>query len=102
LQGLYQQWQAAYRNLGHTNRIEASQSGYVTNVSLIGDCDSLSALLTQSFNQWLQSAEFRIVQNKLLERLDPADNIRFILQTDQESVQRLLYFFGKCAIAIPT
>ncbi|MEL6263479.1 MAG: CHASE2 domain-containing protein [Cyanobacteria bacterium J06626_6] len=89
LQGLYQQWQAAYRNLGHTNRIEASQSGYVTNVSLIGDCDSLSALLTQSFNQWLQSAEFRIVQNKLLERLDPADNIRFILQTDQESVQRL-------------
>ncbi|MEL6604938.1 MAG: CHASE2 domain-containing protein [Cyanobacteria bacterium J06614_10] len=89
LHSLYQQWQAAYRSLGQTNRIEANPSGYVTNVSLIGDCDSLSTQLTHRFNQWLQATDFRAVQNKLLERLNPADRIRFILQTDQESVQRL-------------
>lgn len=89
LQALYHQWQAAYRNLGLPSRIEMSRAGFATNVSLVGDCDQLAQQLRQAFNQWLQADDFRPVQDKLLERLQPADIVRFMLQTSEESVQRL-------------
>ncbi len=88
LKFLYQRWQAAYRRLGSPTRLEAD-TGFVTNVSIIGDCLSLAEELKQTLNQWLRSETFRPIQEKLLERLAPADTVRLILQTPTGLVQRL-------------
>ena len=70
LHSLYPRWQAAYRQLGIASiRLEVSRVGFASNVSQIEDCYNLAEQLQQMFNQWLRSASFRPVQDKLLERL---------------------------------
>lgn len=108
LKSLYQRWQAAYRRLGSLTRLEAD-TGFVTNVSIIGDCLGLAEELKRSLNQWLHSDSFRPIQEKLLERLTPDDTIRLILQTPTGLVQRLpwhlwniLNRYAKLEIALST
>lgn len=88
LQSVYKLWQANYWQLGTPNRIQVSEA-FATNVSLVGDCANLADDLKRTFNQWLHSAAFRPLQDKLLERLSPNDTIQFILQTGNVNVQRL-------------
>jgi CHASE2 domain-containing sensor protein len=85
----YQRWQMAYRRLGMPFRLEASPQGFATNVSRLDDCRDLSATLSHQFNQWLEAESFRPLQDKLLERLDPKDTIRLIVQTQDPALQRL-------------
>ncbi|MEL6938946.1 MAG: CHASE2 domain-containing protein [Cyanobacteria bacterium J06598_1] len=89
LNSLYQQWQVAYRHLDMPSRIKANMDGFATNVSIVGDCYELAARLADTFNQWLRSASFRPIQEKLLEQLTPESTIRLILQTPHGIVQRL-------------
>lgn len=89
LQHTFARWQVAYRSLGLPYRLEAQPEGFATNVSIIDDCREMAQRLNQLFNQWLRSEPFRPLQDKLLERLDPKDQVRLIVQTSQMAVQRL-------------
>ncbi|PSN16373.1 sensor protein Chase2 [filamentous cyanobacterium CCT1] len=84
----YQRWQTAYRRLGLPFRLEARPS-FATNVSLVGDCREVSQQLSRQLNQWLEAESFRPLQDKLLERLDPRDTVRLIVQTQDPALQRL-------------
>lgn len=88
LPGLYQQWQAAYRQMRMTSRLEP-QANMVTNVSWIGDCRSSAEVLCDRINYWLTQPTFQPIYNKLLEQLTPTDIIRVVLQTEDPILQRL-------------
>lgn len=88
LPGLYQQWQAAYRQMPTPNRLEA-QTNMVTNVSWVSDCQDSAGMLCDRINHWLSHPTFQPVYSKLLEQLSPTDTIRMVLQTEDALLQRL-------------
>ncbi len=85
----YERWRAAYRRLGMPFRLEARTTGFATNVSRLDDCREVSQSYSQAFNQWLKADAFRPLQDKLLERLDPRDTIRLIVQTQDLALQQM-------------
>jgi hypothetical protein len=84
----YQQWQLAYRQLGMRSRLSAL-SGQVTNVSTREDCNRAAQILRDSLNRWLTTEPFRVIREKLLEKLSPSNEIRMVLQTKDLQLQRL-------------
>ncbi|MFG6100345.1 CHASE2 domain-containing protein [Leptothoe sp. ISB3NOV94-8A] len=88
LQHTLQRWQRAYRRMGTPYRLEA-KTGFAKNVSRIDDCDTVARQLNEDFNRWLSSDSFRPLYDKLLERLNPSDYIRVVLQTELHTLQRL-------------
>ncbi|EKU96776.1 putative transmembrane sensor domain protein [Leptolyngbya sp. PCC 7375] len=88
LQHTLQRWQRAYRRMGTPYRLEA-KTGFAKNVSRIDDCDTVARQLNAEFNRWLSSDSFRPLYDKLLERLNPSDYIRVVLQTELHTLQRL-------------
>jgi CHASE2 domain-containing sensor protein len=84
----YQRWQANYRSLGLRARLSALEV-QVTNVSRSEDCQAAAQMLKARFNTWLRSEAFRSVREKWLERLQPLDSVRVLLQTDHPELQRL-------------
>ncbi|MFG6107616.1 CHASE2 domain-containing protein [Leptothoe sp. EHU-05/26/07-4] len=88
LQHTLQRWQRAYRRMGTPYRLEA-KTGFAKNVSRIDDCDTVARQLNAEFNRWLSSDSFRPLYDKLLERLNPSDHIRIVLQTELYTLQRL-------------
>jgi len=93
LVGLYEQWRAAYWQLGLTTRIKAKDG--VTNVSTASDieyCRMLSRRLRDRVHNWLDGNEFRPIREKLLEQLNPDDQARILLQTHDLLLQRLPWY----------
>ena len=93
LAGLYGRWQQSYWQLGSAYRIKAHQG--VTNVSLVSDiehCRTLSRELRDRVHKWLIEASFRPIHEKLLEQLNPQDNVRILLQTEDPLLQRLPWY----------
>ena len=88
LQHTLQRWRRAYRRLDKPYRLEA-KTGFAKNVSRIDDCDTVARQLNAEFNRWLNSDSFRPLYDKLLERLNPNDHIRIVLQTELHTLQRL-------------
>lgn len=84
----YARWQASYRRLGHSLRLEP-KAGFISNVSQVENCDRAAALLQSYFNNWLNSESFRPIREKLLEKLKPSDEIRVLLQTENHQLHRL-------------
>lgn len=87
LPGLYQQWQAAYRQMRVPSRLEAQAQ--VTNVSWVSDCQDSAKMLCDRINHWLAQPSFQPIHSKLLEQLSPAETIRVVLQTQEPILQRL-------------
>ncbi len=85
---LYDDWQFSYRRLGLPVRLEAP-SADVTNIATIANCQEAAEILTDSFNQWLNSEPFRPVKETFLRKLKPSDKIRIILQTENSLLRRL-------------
>ncbi|MBD2103157.1 CHASE2 domain-containing protein [Leptolyngbya sp. FACHB-261] len=85
---LYGQWQAAYRRLDLRPRLEAP-AAQVTNVSVLENCTNAAGKLLEHLNIWLNSESFRPVREKWLEKLTPQDEVRIILQTEDQRLQRL-------------
>ena len=88
LQACYKRWQISYHRLGLPYRLEA-KTGFITNVSKLGDCRDLASQLQKLMNFWLADASFREIREKLLEQLHPANTIRLVLQTHCKEVERL-------------
>ncbi|NJP19930.1 MAG: CHASE2 domain-containing protein [Hydrococcus sp. CRU_1_1] len=84
----YRCWQTSYRHLGSPSRLEA-KAAFITNVSYIENCDRAAQILSDRFNEWLDSKSFRSIREKLLEQLSPSEEIRILLQTKDAIAQRL-------------
>lgn len=88
----YNQWQAAYRQSLQGNlRIKIIET-QVTNISrrdLFNECDTAAASLKKQVNSWLNSELFRPVKEHLLEKLNPSDSIRILLQTEDSQLRRI-------------
>lgn len=64
------------------------EEGYVTNVSEV-DIRELSQQLSQKINAWLKSPEFRKIDQQLRTQLRPSEEIRFIVETNDNLLRRL-------------
>lgn len=84
----YSDWQATYRQLGASSRLEAI-AAQATNISYKEDCLYAAQLLHEHLNRWLCSEAFRPLREKWLEKLMPSDVIRVLLQTEDPQLQRL-------------
>ncbi len=84
----YSHWQSSYRRLGNSYRLDAEKV-QVTNVSTTQNCHNTAHILRARFNTWLQVEEFRSLREKWLERLQPTDEVRVILQAENSQLQRL-------------
>ncbi len=84
----YQQWQEAYRGLGLRSRLSAP-SAQTKNVSLFQDCEQAAQHLHDRLNGWLRAESFRPIRETWLEKLQPSDTIRIIIQTENNQLQKL-------------
>jgi hypothetical protein len=84
----YSHWQSSYRRLSNRYRLSADQM-QVTNVSITQDCNNIAHILRSRFNTWLRTEEFRPIREKWLEKLLPTDELRVILQTEDNQLQLL-------------
>jgi CHASE2 domain-containing sensor protein len=84
----YNHWQSSYRRLGNAFRLSADKI-QVTNVSITEDCQETARTLRSHFNSWLRSESFLPLREKWLERLALTDEVRVILQTEDNLLQRL-------------
>ncbi|MBW4630851.1 MAG: AAA-like domain-containing protein [Iphinoe sp. HA4291-MV1] len=94
---LYQNWQliyyAFYQRLSWRlgNEIDDNfeiEEGYITNISE-ADINSLSHLLSKKMNAWLNSTKFRKIDQQLRTQLKPSEEIRFIIETNDNLLRRL-------------
>jgi len=84
----YSRWQDAYWRLDSRYRISAKK-GQNPNVSLTEDCNIAAQMLKARFNAWLLAEEFRPLREKWLERLSPDEDIRIILQTEDNQLRQM-------------
>ena len=84
----YNLWQKAYLGLGLSSRLESNKA-FVSNYSRSEDCDRAAAKLLSSINSWLDADSFRHLKERFLSRLNPADEIRILIQTENVQLQCL-------------
>ncbi|HAX76780.1 MAG TPA: Chase2 sensor protein [Cyanobacteria bacterium UBA11372] len=92
---LYRSWQllyeAIYCRLSPRIEIEVTD---VTNVSQI-EFKDLCQQLSNKINDWLNSESFRKIEQRLRTQLDPDEEIRFIIETDDELLRRIPWHLWK-------
>ncbi|PZV17388.1 MAG: hypothetical protein DCF20_06005 [Pseudanabaena sp.] len=84
----YQEWQQNYRNMISTPRLSAP-SAQITNVSFFEDCQIKSLELRDCLNRWLRSDSFLPIRERIIENIQRNDEVRFLIQTENESLQRM-------------
>jgi hypothetical protein len=85
----YKNWQLSYRQLGlHFRELIPIQT-QVTNVSIIQDCREFALVLSNSLNIWLESEAFRPVKEAFLRCLQPSEEIRVVIQTENIQLRQL-------------
>lgn len=88
----YTQWQSAYRRSLNTSfRLDVPET-QITNVSKIEfleECEQTAENLRKHLNLWLNSQQFRPVKERILEKLNPSETIRIIVQTENSLLRRL-------------
>jgi CHASE2 domain-containing sensor protein len=87
----YSRWRDRYWALGDVRRLSAprTQLKNVSMTELRQDCISTASMLRSRFQAWLQSPEFRPIQDKCLEVLSPDEALRLVVQTDNPDLQKL-------------
>ncbi|MDY7012322.1 MAG: substrate-binding domain-containing protein [Cyanobacteriota bacterium] len=83
----YENWRRAYRSLETAFRRPQIVSE-LEPVS-VEECQTLFKTLKDSINDWLLSEEFRPVRDKLLRKLDPEEEVRFIIRTSEHDLRKL-------------
>lgn len=88
---LYRAWrllyEALYRRLEWHPRIEVDP-GDVTNVSEV-EFGDLCQQLSDTMNAWLNSEPFRNINQQLRAQLQPSEEIRFLIETNDNLLRRL-------------
>ena len=83
----YRLWQASYLGLGLTARLEPIK--VFSNSSYSEECDRASRQLLKSINDWLNADCFRHLKEKFLSKLNPTDEIKILIQTDNTLIHCL-------------
>jgi CHASE2 domain-containing sensor protein len=84
------QWQDKYRSLGMASRIKPQEIIYDGSFkSRIEKCRQSSQLLSDRLHKWLNSEEFRHINNTLREELNRDETIRVLIRTDDRQLQKL-------------
>ncbi len=100
---LYQNWQsvyyAFYQRLSWRLDIEIDdnfeiEEGSVTNISE-ADINNLCQMLSKRMNAWLNSTKFRKIDQQLRTQLKPSEEIRFIIETNDNLLRRLPWHLWK-------
>lgn len=84
----YDLWQKAYLGLGLMARLESNKA-FISNYSRSEYCGRAAANLLNSINTWLDANSFRHLKEKFLSRLNPVDEIRILIQTQNVQLQCL-------------
>lgn len=98
LDDICKQWQLIYRGLcnrpslnlrskNNDNELEIAQEG-ITQISEVSFTDLCQRLET-SLNQWLKSPEFINIELRLRSHFHPEEEIRLIIETNDEQLRRL-------------
>ena len=88
---IHRHWQliysALYSGINYSPRIRVEEKGlnHISEVEL----SSLSQQLESKINAWLNSESFRNIDQKLRAHLNLSDEIRFIIETDDNLLRRL-------------
>ncbi len=101
---LYRNWQSLYRAFyqRHNLRLGSEElednhddfeieEAYITNVSEV-DLTHLCQQFTNSINAWLDSTEFRKIDQQLRTQLKPSEEIRFIIETNDDLLRRIPWY----------
>ncbi|MCF4970342.1 nSTAND1 domain-containing NTPase [Nostoc sp. CMAA1605] len=98
LRELYISWRTNYQALCTRQSMRSQdweeddeleiEAGAITNVSII-DFDELCQQLQCNINTWLKSTEFLTIERRLRSQLHPAEEIRVILETNDETLRPL-------------
>lgn len=79
----YQQWKSAYLMQGLRGiKVNPAQ---VTNYSVVNSSETL----VRNFNEWLKSESFRDIRETLLRTLAPHEEVRIVVQSDNDDLWRL-------------
>ena len=84
----YNLWQKSYLGLGLSTRLEPNKA-FISNYSHSENCDRAATKLLTSFNNWLDADSFRPLKERFLSRLNPADELRILIQTENIQLQCL-------------
>ena len=93
IEQLYQRWQLLYREFyrernSRSQRTIQIESGGVTHFSEVEFRD-LTRQLKKQLNAWLDSESYHPIDRKLSRVLDPSDEIRLIIETNNDLLRRL-------------
>ena len=84
----YKLWQTAYLGLGLSARLESNKA-FISNYSRSENCDRAAERLLISINNWLNADCFRNLKERFLSKLNPTDEIRILIQTENIQLQCL-------------
>ena len=84
----YSLWQKTYLGLDLTTRLESNKA-FVSNYSYSENCDRAATKLLTSINNWLDASSFRSLKERFLSRLNPVDELRILIQTENVQLQCL-------------
>lgn len=99
LKDIYRRWQLLY-NLIYQSRsfnLRSRESNIVidetgiTNIS-DGDFADVCRELQKCLNDWLEDSKFRAIQRQLRNQLNPSDEIRFIIQTEDYQISQIPWY----------
>ncbi|MBP0017772.1 MAG: CHASE2 domain-containing protein [Cyanobacteria bacterium SBLK] len=97
---LHQHWQEKYRSLGAPYR-RKQHDGRAFRIKpqrivhrpsrevQVEECRTSARELSTSFNQWLDSDDFRPIEKQLRSHLQPEEEIRFLIRTKNRQLQKL-------------
>lgn len=84
------QWQLTYGSLWKFTRIKAKKIVYDGSISQRrSDCHKLADELQTHLNHWLHSESFRPIREKWLKHLTPSDEVRVLIRTASEQLEKL-------------
>lgn len=98
------QWQQNYCSLGMPSRIKPQEiiyDGYIK--TRVSECCQKAKVLTECLQRWLDSEEFRRINNTLREELKRDEVIRVLISSDNPELQRIPWhlwdFFNRYSLA---
>ncbi|MGL4503372.1 MAG: CHASE2 domain-containing protein [Planktothrix sp.] len=87
----YQTWQQSYEQLDQIYRggefrfLKTQNSPTVS----LENCKNLALTIQHKINHWLKAADFRIIADKILTILDPLEDVRFLIKTNDYKLWQL-------------
>lgn len=83
-------WQDKYRSLGAPYRIRPKNILYDGSVNArLNECKKSATKLREMFQAWLDSESFRPIDKRLRAELSPDEEIRFLIRTKDQQLQKL-------------